>query len=805
MTMSMSPHTIVYDERSAFEAYVIGQVARRFVSLSEGSLGLVDQPGESFEGVVAAAFRLIPRAQPHRSRLVGGKKVDILVAIKGRLTEPDRTIAVECKDYKRRLTREQVVKILYDYQPLLSRGLVDAVHIVTRNGIVDSANDALDGKATCHYTHSDLVRDILDLGPLVQDMREQYFLGELDRYYEPLRCTGVDLKLVSKNFDKYYSPFLDFAISRLIAEYGSQFLQIDSESLLKTARMAWRQHCRELDRQDLVPLSNGYNPEDFVAMISSHFQGQKIVDLEKLIFQWAKDGANHYGMALLGAYGTGKSTFSRRLAWRCAEDYQLGKFDRVPLLIELRNLTSDQDIDKLITHELADRHRVEGATATRFHTLNRAGLFLLILDGFDEMKNGMSREALAHNLAEINKLLVPNAKVLLSGRPTIFADELEQRELLQSTVESHGARSSSQYIPVSIAPLAESRIMPLVRAYAAAQGMLADMSLASRIDKMEQALPDRKELQELLARPVHIPMLLRVLPSLRSDPSRLRRSDLYLQFIDQTLQREVQKRRFAGSFLTVEQRRDFASRLACEMLRQGESRSISASQIPNDLIQRYRPRTKSLETTKRELISACFLEFKPPDMLIFGHKSYCEFLCALRFRDSIREAGNVKDILPLLTPEVRSFLLDLLDVQDIDRMVSSLVEYWPLMFLVVSATSPHRRVSGLRKRAISALFSDEVMNVIKEKRLDRDDRFMLKYCEFCQSAPQGIPDECQNVIAMLSLASYSENVYVAVHALRALPVNCRPTVYELERRLGTDKFNYWNERGWIDSRILCED
>ena len=68
--------------------------------------------------------------------------------------------------------------------------------------------------------------------------------------------------------------------------------------------------------------------------------------------------------------------------------------------------------------------------------MNELGRYLLIMDGFDEMKQGMTRDALAYNFSEINSLCHGRSKVMLCGRPTIFEDEEEQAAILS------GGRSS---------------------------------------------------------------------------------------------------------------------------------------------------------------------------------------------------------------------------------------------------------------------------------------------------------------------------------------------------------------------------
>jgi hypothetical protein len=66
--------------------------------------------------------------------------------------------------------------------------------------------------------------------------------------------------------------------------------------------------------------------------------------------------------------------------------------------------------------------------------LNSSGRFVILLDGFDEMKKTMSWESMRYNLGQLNKLVDSNSKVVILGRPSAFLTEAEYKEAL------HGIR-----------------------------------------------------------------------------------------------------------------------------------------------------------------------------------------------------------------------------------------------------------------------------------------------------------------------------------------------------------------------------
>jgi predicted NACHT family NTPase len=126
------------------------------------------------------------------------------------------------------------------------------------------------------------------------------------------------------------------------------------------------------------------------------------VELEPLIDDWIANPDVQESIAILGSYGTGKSSFARKIAWSYARKFKSGETVRMPLLIELKEFGSHQDLRSLITGYLVNRHRVKNYSYELFRALNREGRFLVIFDGFDEMKLGMTLDALMFNFNEIN-------------------------------------------------------------------------------------------------------------------------------------------------------------------------------------------------------------------------------------------------------------------------------------------------------------------------------------------------------------------------------------------------------------------
>jgi len=67
-----------------------------------------------------------------------------------------------------------------------------------------------------------------------------------------------------------------------------------------------------------------------------------------------------------------------------------------------------------------------------FSKMNDAGLFLLILDGFDEMATRVDADTLEMNIREIEKLVAsPTSRLLITSRAEYFATAAEQDRLFR--------------------------------------------------------------------------------------------------------------------------------------------------------------------------------------------------------------------------------------------------------------------------------------------------------------------------------------------------------------------------------------
>ena len=132
--------------------------------------------------------------------LVGSKKVDVLYSFRrlGKTTK----IAIECKDYDRPLTRDEVSRIYHDLSGLYDARHVDEIHIVTRLGISPAAFPYI-SEVRClrHYTFVELQESIMDFTPYLTNLRASFQEDAIDKYFiPPMTGQGDDLGVLIQSW-----------------------------------------------------------------------------------------------------------------------------------------------------------------------------------------------------------------------------------------------------------------------------------------------------------------------------------------------------------------------------------------------------------------------------------------------------------------------------------------------------------------------------------------------------------------------------------------------------------------------------
>jgi hypothetical protein len=254
----------------------------------------------------------------------------------------------------------------------------------------------------------------------------------------------------------------------------------------------------------------------------------------------------------------------------------------------------------------------------------------------------------------------------LLGRPSVFASDAEQDEALharrQVLENERRIPGMPDYKECHLLPFDMGEIKLFVGKYIDLLKTHGDTETSpDSIEKFMKLLRRRQgvRLVELAARPVQLKMLMEVLPGYGRDMDSLTTAILYSEFIDLVIRRELTKE--ARKSFSIVERRRFASLLCYWMWEAGGGRTqINASELPSSLFDTFVSMDTPVDLAKRDLLTGCFLERKPPDGLYLSHRSFLEFLVAERLVEMIKVKDDRILSLPYVSEEIVRFFTQLI-------------------------------------------------------------------------------------------------------------------------------------------------
>jgi hypothetical protein len=323
----------------------------------------------------------------------------------------------------------------------------------------------------------------------------------------------------------------------------------------------------------------------------------------------------------------------------------------VPILLSLREFAKRLDIEALITSFL---DRECGAINPRFRlfkAMNDAGMFVLILDGFDEMATRVDADTLETNLLEIEKLAAPvESRLILTVRTEFFVSAAEERGALQPKADLLATRNQ-EYEPIKILPWDEgqiesfiSRRVPLIPE--AAQPWTYYRDQIRRIP----------QLAGFSDRPVLLDMIVRTLPELLGSGKPINRPNLYETYLVGEIKRQkILKKRVL--LLGEEIRFSIMRTLALKFLAP-PSGAFTFSEAKSLIEECAGPPREELEAYTRDFLTCSFL-VRDGDAYRFFHRSIMEYLVARALLEEITARQPTYFRRCRLSPVIAGFLSEL--------------------------------------------------------------------------------------------------------------------------------------------------
>jgi|GEM_PF-1693838 len=380
-----------------------------------------------------------------------------------------------------------------------------------------------------------------------------------------------------------------------------------------------------------------------------------------VVERWLYDDTTRTPIAVMGGYGKGKSSFSLRLASRLAQKNLEDPSQRIPILLRLGQVVHEADLEglfgKLFT---ASQRSVDFSFETLMH-LNTQGRLCVILDGFDEMKHAMSAADFKANFKQFNRLLTPNSKVIILGRPNAL--QAETHELVfRGQRESGGAKiydvNFSAWDEYELAFFDEQEVHAFLTRYMVHLGERSSSALpAGFVENRVAEIVHEVELN-VLQRPVHAKIVAELASSPTFNLRGFTKHALYEEFIKSLIERDVDEKRARGPIGTSD-RRAFQEKLAwwCWTRPADGQGYFDRDDVPSELIADLSVGdSANQDTLLDEYLVSSLTEAKDNGILYFAHRSFEEFLVSEFMRKAPPVASSHLTYANALNEEIIDFL-----------------------------------------------------------------------------------------------------------------------------------------------------
>ncbi|MGK7954888.1 MAG: NACHT domain-containing NTPase [Crocosphaera sp.] len=513
----------------------------------------------------------------------------------------------------------------------------------------------------------------------------------------------------------------------------------------------------ESNSEDKLTLDDVYVASQYLYESTDEKKIKSQQTVENYLQEWfdKSDQADPKQIILLGEYGQGKTSTSLMLTYHLIRN----KSSRIPILIQLRGKApKNQEVDEILS-AWGGRHKIPGEALSILH---ETGRLLLIFEGFDEMELG-SNQTREQHFSRLWSFDHPKAKILFTGRPNYFLNDEEEiyNLRLKETYQYPGASGKR----IWLAFFDTDRIKNSLRAY-------KNESIKTQISKLaHKANEDNKErILDILSRPslLHVVAAIWETENLENNTDLITSANIIKLFIEKTYKREIdkttinidsegdnndlcdnnnKKEKTANYQLLKPNERDYFMRgIATYMAVNNLENQINGQDFYNLIEQLFdeMPFIKTDRGTLKERIKKVSLtneeglkmikddvrqfgllvqDFSTLNSLMFGHKSFMEFLFASTIFNYIQKEK----------PEIPASILQVTDaeIKDLLKMPVS-IDFVAELFLNLSTLTNSEKNNNAKidinyKRAKDLLIIITGMDY-KSRKL-----YLLKSCLFRQA------------------------------------------------------------------------
>jgi RNA polymerase sigma factor (sigma-70 family) len=387
------------------------------------------------------------------------------------------------------------------------------------------------------------------------------------------------------------------------------------------------------------------------------------LDIARYCDEWLREPGGGR-LCLLGDYGAGKTTFCTWYSYRQAVRYlESPDTERIPLLISLRQYNKALDVKTMVTDFLVNECRVMNLRLAAFEALVRRGLFLVIVDGFDEMARYVDREVRYRTISDLSWLAQGASKMILTGRPNYFPSHEELLQILGASEEDdvyESARSAlyelAEYRLYEVLPFGEPQIRQFIDLWVGPEQK-------ERGKKIWKSIRETYNLLDLASRPVLLEMIVKSLPRLLVSEERpiINAARLYEIYTSAWIDRESQKGEFR-KLIRKDQKIRFMEELAFQLFHD-DRESLTYHQLGRPIRDFFKISDDDNQDFFSHDVRTCtFLHRKTNHGYEFVHRSFQEFFLAKKLLSDAARGVAASWETRQLPQEVARFASELIEV-----------------------------------------------------------------------------------------------------------------------------------------------
>jgi len=570
--------------------------------------------GDEFEESVLKVLRLLGYTV-QRNVTVAGCQIDILAEYRTGVIR--LRLIVECKDYGegRTVGVEDVKNFSGVLHPVRGKA-VDKGLLVARGGFTRAAKELAESAGILLVEFAELANQLLDFDAYIERVIKEFDDSPVARYYIDLSYAFTE-DYAAGDPELIHRP-LDDAVNRIL------FQEITATETIALAPSTAPNPRIAIDQEQTA---NGSQSENY------SFTGTGFPDKPQTnVPASARLGAvlQKGKLALLGNFGTGKTTWCKKYARDLAIQYQKDHTRRIPIVVSLSDYETKLDIQQLVTNTLQFRYGVR-VDLSICQELQRLGRFLFIFDGLDEMATRVDAEVVRENLREINKVARIQENVFVVTCRTHFFRDRVQSEVL--------ANFETLFIP----EWGEVELREYLR-----------KRFGDEWEKQLDRIRGTHNLAELAQTPLFLEMITETLPKLGEQ---VRRSELYETYTESWISEQSQRR---GARLQSKERKQFVMELATKLYKDTRH-SCHYSEFSEMLRSRFNIQDASqIDYLQSDVRSCTFLTRNANGDYEFKHKSFMEYFVAAAIKEQFSCGSNELIRLKPLPVEVKGFLVELL-------------------------------------------------------------------------------------------------------------------------------------------------